>query len=109
MKVLTKYPVVSQNGNQYRIDAWEDKWGTAHIEVFVYLGKSKIFKRDKFKSVYGGDEYGTAYDAPRWKYNYVAMAKDQVISYENYLKNIERKATERNDGVKEFSKWDGKC
>ncbi|MGZ9868192.1 hypothetical protein ACU3L3_07195 [Priestia endophytica] len=109
MKVLTKYPVVSQQGNQYRIDAWEDKWGAAHIEVFEYLGKSKLFKRDKFKSVYGGDEYGTAYDASKWKYNYVAMAKSQVAHYENQLKNTEREIVDSNNGVVEFNKWDGKC
>jgi len=54
---LSKYPVISEKGIEYRVDVYDDEFGITRVAIYTYVGKTKLFKKDKFKHLYGNSNY----------------------------------------------------
>lgn len=104
---LSKYPVTSEKGIEYRVDVYDDEFGSTRVAIYTYVGKTKLFKQDKFEHLFGKIGYG-AFDASKWGHNYVAMAKHQIKKYES-LEEEERLESElKEEGISKFEEWNGK-
>ncbi|WP_299831586.1 hypothetical protein [uncultured Metabacillus sp.] len=106
---LSKHPVISKEGNEYRVDVAEIEFGYIGVAIYKYVGLSKFRKREKFKVLYGGSIWDRHYDPSKYNYDYVKMAKTQVEHYEGLLKTEEKNTRAHSDGIEKFNSWNGKC
>lgn len=111
-KQFSKFPVISKQGNEYRVSVREEYQGCEALVCRVYIQvKSKIIRnKERFKKVYKYSDWD-AYD--KYRFDYKGFAIDTVERYESSIKKAKEKqayeecAWERN--VYEFENWDGKC
>ena len=71
---LSKYPVTSKNGNEYMVNVYE-RYSITYAEILQFVGRTKFRKRPIFRSVYGGNIDDIVFDAAKWNYNYIEIAK----------------------------------
>lgn len=117
---LTKFPVTSSDGTEYRVTITEfeaDHHTGAYVRVRLYTErKGRRFFRFKASAPYDYYEGEGVYFPVRP--DYVALAKQAVSDYEEYIvwlaKHRAEKAAERTEqarhksaAVTAFTKWDG--
>jgi len=111
-KQFSKFPVISKQGNEYRVSVKEEYQGCETLVCRIYIkSKSNIFKnKERFKKVYKYSDWDV-YDKYRFDYKGFAIATVEIyesnIEKEKKLKAYKECAWERN--IEEFKNWDGKC
>lgn len=102
---MKKFPVVSENGNEYLVDIYKDTFGV-YCEVFVR--ERRWFGLKKFRRVAGGI-YDGWYDLGNWDYDFIKIAKYAVKKHEDNVEiKLSRKRREA-EGIEKFIEWDGVC
>ncbi len=104
---LSKYPVTSKTGNEYRVDVFENHLGFIGVAIFKYSGLTKFRKREKFKHLYGNYTWDRHYDPSKHEYDYVKMATLQIEHYEELLAAEEYRINKKKAEVERFENWDG--
>lgn len=105
---LEKFPVISETGNEYLATVENVRNLERTVEITIYKPRTKkgIFGRSKIICEPVG---GSCYQEDGgWNYDYKAMAINEIIRYENSVKNQVKHEDNRKEGVKQFEDWDGK-
>lgn len=104
---MKKFPVISEKGDEYLVKIGRT-FGAHIYEVFVYE-RRKIFGIPYFKQLNGGFLDDNVYDALKYEYDFVEMAKAEINRLEHRweLQYLREKA--RKIGAVKFEEWDGDC
>lgn len=109
---LSKYPVVSESGKEYRVDVCPDHIYGNHVMcgIFEVQIRRNIFgvKREKLVQLNNTSMFRDIYKEDDWNYDYTAVAKNEIKKYENRLEKEAEQARRRKDGVSKFNEWDGR-
>ncbi len=111
--MLKKFPVVSKTNIEYLVEIYPVRQMEKAVEVCVYKTKKRQgwFGRVKVDATainvdWAGGEIYT--ENGEWDYDYKAMAINEIIKYENSIKEKIEHEAKRKEGVKMFEEWDGK-
>lgn len=105
---LEKFPVVSENGNEYLVSVFQDTHWHKHVTARVYVKRKGLFGRDKFVCIQGGNMFDrSVYDEEKWNYDYIAVAMNEVRKYENRIAREIQHEINRKEGAKRFEEWNG--
>lgn len=106
---MSKYPVISKNGNHYLVDIYEQcgifgySWGA---DVYIRNPKSlTFFNRKKFIKVYNWEKIVRYYEMhvlQSIRYKYITTA---IYAVNEYEKSIQDKIDERKFIKTEKDKW----
>jgi hypothetical protein len=102
---LLKYPVTTQNG-EYQVLVYKKyiACGVSSWNVDVQIFCKSLFS--KFKTVYSSSLWEITFEK-RYNHDYIAYAKDTVMTYENSIKeNLEKELVIFNN-IEAWNKWDG--
>ncbi|KAA6472130.1 hypothetical protein [Bacillus swezeyi] len=105
---LFKYPVTSKEGNEYAVSIYDERYSSNTVRVSLYKKTQGFFRKEKFKCLTGSGNWAPCYDEKEWKYDYIAMAINEVIRYENSIKEKIEHENKRKVAFKMFEKWSGK-
>lgn len=104
-KESSKFPVTSQNGNEYQVEVfyrYDSFFGWIH-EVDVYRKDTpKWYNKNRFKKVHDR-KYVMDFDG-----SLVDLVKDVVFEYEELKRQKEKRKNSLDTQFKEFEKWNGK-
>lgn len=106
---LTKFPVISEKGNEYRVDLFLDIYGFIRVSLYEekktnwLLHKLDIFR---FKLVRDGVHHGY-YDKEEWGYDFTAMAISTVRKHEKEIEERNKANESALEKAKQFEEWDG--
>lgn len=106
---LSKYPVISSSGNEYKVDVFDAGYGFIRVALYKYIGISRFLKREKYELLYGGSLTDRHYDPDKYNHDYVEIAKTQVAHYEEMLELQRKRKDNHERNLKKFYDWDGKC
>ena len=101
---MKKFPVISENGNEYEVEMYRGTFGIFFVEV--YVRKDFIFGIKIKRNVNG---YNETYSEEKWNYDYVAIAKHAVQKYEESVAEFIRRKQIESKRLAEFIEWDGDC
>lgn len=105
---LRKFPVFSDTGNEYAVTLYKPEYFYG-MAAKVYVRESRLFGLLKWRKVAGGGLTGTvAFGTEDWGYDYKAMAKRAVNCYEEEQADKFQRTIDKQDGLREFEKWDGR-
>lgn len=104
---LSKFPVISKNGNEYLIKIKE--YAPYNIyHVYLYKPYINIFGKRKFKKVFSSKKENFHYGF-NWEDDFIEIAKDFIETYENKNNEKENNLNSKKENIEKFKKWDGKC
>lgn len=104
---MKKFPVISENGIEYLVEIRNPLFDYFAVRVFI---KKTIFGIT-YNSLINGEEIGGTpwYSGNKYDFNYVEMAKDEIVRIETVDAEIERRELLRKLGASKFEEWDGNC
>ena len=105
---MKKFPVISERGNEYRVDVIEDRIYRDHYSVYVYHRYIGWFGRERFQYLneyFMG--YPRSYDANKFNFDFIAMAKHEIKRMEDAWEEYEKRERMKADAVRKFEEWDG--
>jgi hypothetical protein len=109
---LSKYPVVSDSGKEYRVDIYPDHLYARHVicGIFTVVEKRNIFgkERKKFRQLNNTNIGRTIYEEKKFNYDYIAIAREEIKAYEDECREYEEFKQGRNTGIKNFNRWIGR-
>jgi len=104
---MKKFPVISENGNEYEVVIRRYDYSTAYG---VYVYKRFKFLGISLRSIQNYQILGVQhYDAVAYDYDFVKIAKDEVARMEAEWAEDSRRAMLREYNAKKFEEWDGDC
>lgn len=106
MERLTKYPVLSEMGNEYYVTVTEISFG--YTSVTIAIRTTGLFGRTKYKTVYGNKIGDVVFDASKWDFDYIEIARSAVKRYEEESRQALREERLKQQGIEEFKRWDGR-
>lgn len=104
---LSKYPVISEKGNLYRVDICEDRLFEDTVVCTLYKKERGIFGGTKWERLNGGSFNRSCYCESSWEYDYVEIAKEEVKKYEKLVDTQKDSDRKRREGMKKFGDWGG--
>ncbi|MFT0803340.1 hypothetical protein VSK91_21970 [Bacillus swezeyi] len=105
---LYKYPVTSVEGNEYAVSIYDEKYSSNSVRVSLYKKVRGFFGKEKFKCLTGSGNWAPCYDEKEWRYDYIEMAINEIIKYENSIKEKNEHENKRKVAFEMFEKWSGK-
>ncbi len=111
---IEKFPVISEAGNEYlvKVNPARYSYGVVEISVYKTVEKRGLFGGTKIKYVAINEDVfgeGTYYpEMGEWNYDYRAMAINEIIGYENSVKERIKHEEDRMAAVRAFEEWNGK-
>jgi hypothetical protein len=100
---LEKYPVISENGDEYLVSVFQSI-AYKHVQAEIHVKRKGLFGRKKFERV-----NWSLYEEPEWKYDYRAIAMNEVKKYENRIERQRQHEINQKQGAKRFEEWDGRA
>lgn len=107
---MKKFPVISANGNEYRVDVRACRLFVDHYEVYVYEKYIGWFGRERFRFL--NDRFmgrPRSHNANKFNFDLVAMAKHEVVLLENEWDEDEKREQLKVEAERKFEEWDGDC
>lgn len=108
---LSKYPVTSESGREYRVDIYPDIFDD-YVVCIVYepVEKRTIFggKKVRFRAINYSGFLRALYDEKRWGYDYIAIAHNEIKEYEQTTRDELEHVANRKEAVNKFENWDGR-
>jgi hypothetical protein len=109
---LSKYPVVSSSGEEYRVDICPDSHltGCVFCGIFKAVEVRKLFGgyKTKFKQLNCGGFFPDLYDVEKWNFDYIAIARREIEKYEESIRHQLAQEIGHKKGVNAFESWDGR-
>lgn len=105
---LFKYPITSVEGNEYAVSIYEARYSADLVKVSLYKKVRGIFGREKFKCLTDSGNFAPCYDEKKWNYDYIAMAKNEVVLYEKSLREKVEHENKRKTAINKFEQWKGR-
>lgn len=105
---MKKFPVISERGNEYKVEIVESRFYRDYYEVYVYEQYIGWFGRKRF--LFLNEQwlgYPRSYDANRFNFDFIAMAKHEIKRMEDEWEECEKRERMKADAVCKFEEWDG--
>ena|SRR5690625_3622362 len=106
---MKKYPVISESGNEYQVELFVGKSLALVGFNIVIKGRKDIFGIEYFETLRHYNRFNTEREMFEEFGDYIGIAKYYVTIYENEIKERNELKEMRNNYVKEFEEWDGRC
>ena len=100
---MEKYPVISKNGNEYRVSFYELST-IGYTKCVVQVFRKRIWKINLFKRI---DTY--TFTPKKWEFDYIKMAKRAVDSYEENIEKQKNNDSIEQQNIEKFKQWNGVC
>lgn len=103
---LHKYPVTSVEGNEYAVSIYNDRHSKGFVKVSLYK-RCAVFRKEKFKCLTREGDFAPSYFEEKWDYDYIQMAINEVINYENSIKEQINHENKQKAAIEKFEAWSG--
>ncbi|MEE4535029.1 hypothetical protein V2U93_11600 [Bacillus velezensis] len=104
---LHKYPVTSVEGNEYAVSIYSDRYSKGFVRVSLYKKVRGLFGKEKFKCLTAEGGSASSYFEAKWDYNYIEMAINEVITYENSIQEQINHENKQKAAIEKFEAWSG--
>ncbi|CAF1784169.1 SPbeta prophage-derived putative protein YoqB [Bacillus subtilis] len=104
---LHKYPVTSVEGNEYAVSIYNDRHSKGFVKVSLYKKVRGFFRKEKFKCLTREGDFAPSYFEEKWDYDYIQMAINEVIIYENSIKEKINHENKQKAAIEKFEAWNG--
>lgn len=107
---MKKYPIISESGNEYQVELFVGKSiALAGFNIVIKERRELIFGIEYFKELKHYNPLMSEREMFEEFGGYVDIAKYFVTEYENEMREKIEFGEMRNNYVKEFEEWDGRC
>ncbi|PSA89317.1 hypothetical protein C6370_20340 [Bacillus atrophaeus] len=104
---LHKYPVTSVEGNEYAVSIYNDRYSKGFVKVSLYKKVRGFFRKEKFKCLTREGDFAPSYFEAKRDYNYIQMAINEVIIYENSIQEQINHENKQKAAIEKFEAWSG--
>lgn len=103
---LHKYPVTSVEGNEYAVSIYNDRHSKGFVKVSLYK-RCAVFQERKIQVSYKRRRLRSELFREKWDYDYIQMAINEVINYENSIKEQINHENKQKAAIEKFEAWSG--
>lgn len=107
---MNKFPVISERGNEYRVEVIESRLFVDHCEIYVYEKYIGWFGRERFRFL--NERFmgrPRSYDAKEYNFDFIAMTKHEIKRMEDSWEAYEKREQLKMEAERKFEEWDGDC
>lgn len=106
---MKKFPVISENGNEYLVRIHQGTLADGLLRVDVYQKRVGLFGIRRNKKLNNRRCDYSHYNEAKWEYDYIEMAQNAIRKVEYQVAESKRVVVLREYNAKKFEEWDGDC
>lgn len=77
------------------------------LSKYLYIKGARFFRKEKFKCLTREGDFAPSYFEEKWDYDYIQMAINEVINYENSIKEQINHENKQKAAIEKFEAWSG--